>query len=148
MAKSLDWRKSINGNGDFELPTYLYSLITDLMKQTLDMGTLLSEDQAKLRAYKEQIKRTFKDRWRLLAEALEYFEMIVPCTCNPTDYCKICGGSRYLLNASLSPDYLREVTSATNVDDPELAEKLQKGLEQALEDIDNWSEAKRRTFGL
>lgn len=137
MSKSLDWKKSINADGDFALPSYLYTLITDLMKQSLDMGTLLSDDPAKLRAYKEQIKRTFKERWRMLAEALEYFEMIVPCSCDEKEFCHICGGSRYLLNKSLSPDYLTEVALVTGPNDPEVARKLQVGLAKAIEEVES-----------
>lgn len=138
MSKNvLDWKKSVSADGDFALPSYLYALITDLMKQALDMGTLLSEDQSKLRAYKEQIKRTFKDRWKSLAEALEFFELIVPCTCDPSEFCNICGGSRYLLNKSLSPDYLREVAVVTGPSDPLIAKKLQDGLIKALKETEN-----------
>ena len=134
MARGLDWKKYVNVNGDFELPSYLYLMITDLMKQSLDMGTLLSNDQAKLRAYKEQIKRTFKERWKLLAEALEAFDIIVPCTCS-NNYCEICGGSRYLLNSALSPDVLREIASfVAPGNDPELQRKLQEGLEKAIQE--------------
>ena len=52
-----DWKNFININGDFELPNFLYRTINDLMKQALDMGTLLSDDPYKLRAYKEQTKK-------------------------------------------------------------------------------------------
>ena len=55
-----DWKNFININGDFELPNFLYRTINDLMKQALDMGTLLSDDPYKLRAYKEQTKKLFK----------------------------------------------------------------------------------------
>lgn len=134
---NLDWRKYITQEGDFVLPTMLYDLLNSLMKVSLDMGTLLSEDSAKLRAYKEQIKRTFKDRWRLLAEALEYFEMIVPCNCNANDFCKICGGSRYLLNRALSPDFMQEIAVITGDDDPELAKRLEVGLQKAIREVEN-----------
>ena len=52
-----DWKKFTDVNGDFQLANFLYKSINDLMKQSLDMGTLLSNDQQKLRAYKEQIKK-------------------------------------------------------------------------------------------
>ena len=57
-----DWKKFTDVNGDFQLANFLYKSINDLMKQSLDMGTLLSNDQQKLRAYKEQIKKLFKKR--------------------------------------------------------------------------------------
>ena len=71
-----DWKNFININGDFELPNFLYRTINDLMKQALDMGTLLSDDPYKLRAYKEQTKKLFKNKWYDLAQALEFFEII------------------------------------------------------------------------
>lgn len=136
MARSLDWGKYINHDGDFELAEYLFRCLNDLMKQALDMGTLLSSDPVKTRAYKEQIKRTFKDRWRLLAEALEYFEIIVRCSCD-NNFCEICGGSRYILNSALSPDVLREIAVITSpADDPELERKLQEGLARAMQEVD------------
>ena len=55
-----NWKTFINENDDFELPNFLYRTIMDLMKQSLDMGTLLSNDQQKLRAYKEQKKNFLK----------------------------------------------------------------------------------------
>mgnify|MGYP000014555495 CR=1 FL=1 len=64
-----DWKKFTDVNGDFQLANFLYKSINDLMKQSLDMGTLLSNDQQKLRAYKEQIKtapkkfRSIFDPW-------------------------------------------------------------------------------------
>ena len=39
-----NWESFINESGDFELPNFLYRTINDLMKQSLDMGTLLSND--------------------------------------------------------------------------------------------------------
>jgi len=76
-----DWKNFININGDFELPNFLYRTINDLMKQALDMGTLLSDDPYKLRAYKEQTKKLFKNKWYDLAQALEFFEIIEQCSC-------------------------------------------------------------------
>ena len=61
-----DWKNFININGDFELPNFLYRTINDLMKQALDMGTLLSDDPYKLRAYKEQTKKLFKNKWQYM----------------------------------------------------------------------------------
>ena len=56
-----DWKMYLNQNGDFELANFLYKTINNLMKQSLDMGTLLSNDQIKLRAYKEQTKTIRRD---------------------------------------------------------------------------------------
>lgn len=131
MSTNIDWRKYVDENGDFALPTYLYKVINDLMKQTLDMGTLLSSDRDKTRAYKEQIKKSFKRRWMDIAEALEHFDIIVPCGCSQHDFCKVCGGSRYLLNYELSPDRMKEIAFVYGGDqDEEIQKKLREGLEK------------------
>jgi hypothetical protein len=136
MSRSLDWRNYVNEFGDFELPNYLYQINKELMKQSLDLGTLLSDDKAKLRAYKEQIKSVFKRRWMELAQALEFFDIIVPCRCSLDEFCEECGGSRYILNAVLSPEQMREVGIVFSADaDAELAMKLQAGLTKALKEI-------------
>ena len=133
-----DWKNFINENGDFELPNFLYKTITELMKQALDMGTLLSSDQAKLRAYKEQTKKSFKARWYDIAKALEFFSIIDPCICATDDrenYCDICKGARYIMNSSLTADQMREVGLFTNAGtNIEIVEKLQKSLSEILMD--------------
>ncbi len=133
MYRDMEWRNYINSRGDFELPNYIYRSINDLMKQALDMGTLLSDDQAKLRAFKEQTKSIFKRRWLEIAQALEYFEIVVPCGCAHTEYCRECGGSRYRLNSALSPDQIREIAVIAN-DDTSRA-KLEAGLAKALREV-------------
>ncbi len=137
-----DWKKFINVNGNFELPNFLYKTINDLMKQALDMGTLLSDDPHKLRAYKEQTKKLFKNKWYDLAQALEFFGIIDSCQCILTKlesndgkdvYCDICKGARYIINSALTPDEMREVSifvnAAQNVD---VAEKLQRSLMKVI----------------
>lgn len=142
--KSTDWKTYVNPNGDFELPNYLFRVFTELMKQALDMGTLLSDDPVKLRAYKEQIKKQFKSRWLETAQALEFFDLVVACSCRPNQYCEICGGSRYILNAAVSPDQLREIAVFTSAEaTSEMADKLQKGLMKAIKELDEM-----RTNGL
>lgn len=137
MSMPLDWRGYVNEQGDFELASYLYEVILSLMKHSLDMGTLLSTDSVRLRAYKEQVKSTFKGQWYELAQALESFEIIVPCICSQDEFCRICGGSRYRLNSALSADEIREIATVINRDssDPELAAKLKAGLDQVLAQI-------------
>ena len=139
-----DWKKYININGDFELPNYLYRMINDLMKQALDMGTLLSDDPYKLRAYKEQTKKVFKNRWIDLAQALEFFGIIEACSCtlshsnnNIRDiYCDVCKGARFIINSVLTPDEMREVSTFVNAkENSEIAEKLQRGLMKVLSEI-------------
>ena len=108
-----DWKKFINVNGNFELPNYIYRTINDLMKQSLDMGTLLSDDPHKLRAYKEQTKKLFKNKWNNLAQSLEFFGIIEECSCisskhdfanNKDIYCDVCKGARYIISSALSAD--------------------------------------------
>jgi hypothetical protein len=82
---SVDWKRHVNSDGNFELPSYLYKMISGLMKQSLDLGTMLSDDPAKTRAYKERTKDTFKAQWASLAEALEFFDIVVPCVCFETN---------------------------------------------------------------
>lgn len=134
-----DWKNFINENGDFELPNFLYKTITDLMKQTLDMGTLLSSDQQKLRAYKEQTKKAFKARWYEVAKALEFFNIIDPCICATDEkeiYCDICKGARYIISSTLTADEMQEVGVFTNAGiNVEIIEKLQKSLNQILTDL-------------
>lgn len=135
MPRNIDWRTYVDDNGDFELAGYLYRVILDLMKTSLDMGTLLSTDQARLRAYKESVKGIFKNRWLEVAQALEAFDIIIPCGCPANDYCKVCGGSRYRLNAALSPDELREIALfEAPGSDPKLKDKLEDGLRKALKE--------------
>lgn len=133
--KHLNWMNYVSEEGDFQLPSYLYQIIMDLMKTTLDFGTLVSNDPVRLRAFKEQTKSTFKKRWLDIAQALEAFDMIVPCTCAHNKYCTICRGSRYLLNDALSPDEMREISVVVSGKDTTVANKLQKGLEKALREV-------------
>lgn len=137
-----DWKSHINQNGDFELPNFLYKTVNDLMKQALDMGTLLSTDPYKLRAYKEQTKKLFKNKWFDLAEALEHFGIIEKCGCAYVKnagreiFCDACKGARYIINSVLSPDEMREVSMFVNVaQDVEVQEKLQRGLIKLLEEM-------------
>jgi hypothetical protein len=136
MSHDVDWRRYVNNDGDFELPRYLYLVLNELMKSALDMGTLLSTDQSKLRAFRDQTKGAFKRRWMELAQALEAFDIIAPCGCPLSEYCKRCGGSRYLLNTALSPDEMREIAMVTAPGaNGEIEKKLQLGLAKALVEV-------------
>lgn len=134
-----DWKSFINNNGDFELPNFLYKTINDLMKQSLDMGTLLSNDQYKLRAYKEQTKKLFKNRWFAIAEALEFFNIIEKCACAndiKDTYCDVCKGARYMPTTTLTPDEMREIGVFVSADlNVNLAEKLQKSINEVIKDF-------------
>lgn len=137
MSRSFDWKNYLTPNGDFELPNYLYRVLSDLMKVSLDYGTMLSTDPAKLRAFKEQTKSVFKKRWLDVAQALEAFEIIVPCGCPMQEYCRACGGSRYRLNTALSPDQMREISVVLgDGDNTGLQMKLELGLQKALREVE------------
>jgi hypothetical protein len=134
-----DWKKFTDVNGDFQLANFLYKGISDLMKHSLDMGTLLSNDSHKLRAYKEQTKKLFKNKWFEIAQALEFFDIIEKCICYnevQETYCEVCKGARYKLSSYLNSDEIREIgiffNAAQNAD---LAGKLQKGLMKALDEL-------------
>jgi hypothetical protein len=137
---TVDWRKYVNKSGDFELPAYLYKMITSLMKESLDLGTMLSNDPAKTRAFKERIKESFKEQWLATAEILEAFGIIVRCECFDTsEYCKICGGSRYQLNGSLSPSVMKEIAFFTAKEESgEVSQKLAEGLQKALVEVEQY----------
>lgn len=134
-----DWKKFTDVNGDFQLANFLYRSINDLMKHSLDMGTLLSNDQQKLRAYKEQTKKLFKNKWFEIAQALEFFDIIEKCVCYSEvqdKYCDICKGARFKLTSYLTSDEINEIgvfySAAQNAD---AAEKLYKKLMTALNDL-------------
>jgi hypothetical protein len=133
-----NWESFINESGDFELPNFLYRTINDLMKQSLDMGTLLSNDQHKLRAYKEQTKKMFKARWFEIAKALEFFNIIDPCICSLNEkelYCDVCKGARFIISSTLTADEMKEVGFFINAaDNLEIVNKLQKSLNEILMD--------------
>lgn len=125
--KTTDWKKYITVNGDFEFPKYLYKTITDLMKTSLDLGTMISSDPSKLRAYKERVKAAHNEKWLDIAAALEFFDIIQRCTCNGSDFCNVCGGSRYLLSETMTADEIQQISIAIGsaVENKEvIAEKL------------------------
>lgn len=135
MSKRISWINYVDSHGNFEMPNYLYRLLMNLMKTSLDFGTMLSNDPAKLRAYKEQSKNIFKKSWLDLAQALDTFGVIEPCGCPHNEYCSVCAGSRYRLNRILNSDEIKEISVAIAPDqDPDLADRLQKGLEKALKE--------------
>lgn len=134
-----DWKNFVDQNGDFQLANFLYKNINDLMKHALDMGTLLSNDQHKLRAYKEQTKKLFKNKWFDIARCLEHFEVIEKCICFSDQrevYCDVCKGARYKISSYLSADEVRDVSLFVGaIQDAEVQEKLQKGLMKLLDDL-------------
>ncbi len=134
--KNENWNGFIDPNGNFELPAFLYKTINNLMKKSLDYGTLLSEDPAKLRAFKETVKSTFKGKWIEVAQALEFFDIVVRCTCKDTEFCNICGGSRYILNQVVAPDRIREVAFVYGAQESkDLQDKLLIGHRKAMKEV-------------
>jgi hypothetical protein len=122
--KNAEWQDYIDENGFFEFSNYLYKSMNKLMKTMLDLGTLACSDSAKLRAYKEQVKTSFRDKWLDLASLLEEMGIIQPCGCG-TEFCTKCGGSRYILSEILTADDVKEVYAAFNEKaDDKLASKL------------------------
>lgn len=107
--KHVEWKKYIDGNGDFEFAKYIYKVVNDLMKTSLDLGTMVSSDASKLRAYKEQVKSAHNQKWLEIAAVLEFFELIQPCVCDDREFCRICGGSRFILSDTLKISELHEV---------------------------------------
>lgn len=129
--KTTEWQKYIDVNGDFEFPKYLYRTISDMMKINLDLGTLVCNDPAKLRAYKERVKSTYKEKWLDIASVLEFLGIIDRCVCDYDEFCKICGGSRFILSEAMTADEIKQISYAfvSNGED-EIAKKLQNAMEK------------------
>jgi len=134
-----EWKKFVDVNGNFQLANFIYVTLNNLMKHSLDMGTLLSEDQQKLRAYKEQTKKLFKSKWHEIAQYLEYTDIIEKCECYASAkelYCEICKGSRYKTASYLSVNEVQEIGTFLNItENSDMADKLHKGLLKALNEL-------------
>ncbi len=128
-----DLNKFVN-KGNLAFPNFLYQSYMSLMKSTLDLGTLACSDEKQLRAFKETVKKSFKQKWAEVAEVLQEFDLIRPCSCSDNDYCKICGGSRFLLNEALDYDVLQEnaIVESDDLTD-EQRNSLVEGLYRAIE---------------
>ena len=120
MLSDEDIAKFVDVNGDLSLPHYLYRMIMDVMKTSLDLGTLLSDDPAKLRAFKERVKKTHRQKWNELAEILFEMGLIEPCSCDPRNKCLVCGGSRYVTSSFLQADEIREYAVVVSGPDPSI----------------------------
>lgn len=96
------------------------------MKNTLDLGTLLSDDPKKLRAFKEQIKQSHKEAWSDIAESFVAYGIIDRCICKKDQYCEICKGSRYVPSDAVNADVVisRTTFMADNQDQADLQRKL------------------------
>jgi hypothetical protein len=132
------WNQYMDNSGNFQFANYVYKTINDLMKNALDMGTLLSDDPHKLRAYKEQTKKLFKSKWYELAECMEAMDIIQKCPCQNDAkevYCEVCKGARYIVSEFLSADTIREVSIVTSNQNEEISRKLQAALMQVLNEV-------------
>lgn len=121
---------------DFQLANYIYRTITGLMKQSLDMGTLLSNDPHKLRAYKEQTKKLFKSKWFEIASIFENAGLIEPCLCMSNEEtrnskCDVCKGSRYVSTTLLSAEVVEDIGIFVTNGDRELTDKLWEPYEKS-----------------
>lgn len=135
MNRNID--KFINAKGDFEFPNFLYYNFNSLMKSILDLGTLACSDDRQLRAFKETVKKNFKAKWQEVANLLEEFDFITPCTCSDTEYCTICGGSRFVTNELFNADEIEEnVVMLGKEVDPKVVANLKAGLSKAKEEYD------------
>lgn len=113
-----------------------------MMKVNLDLGTLVCNDPAKLRAYKERVKSTYKEKWLDIASVLEFFEIIQRCICDHDEFCKVCGGSRYILSETMTADEIRQISYAFGADvEAGIAKKLEDGLKRVQLDIDKFVDA-------
>jgi len=137
MSRYSDWRSYVDDYGNFEMPNFLYRSNTELMKQCLDFGTMITEDPAKLRAFKEQVKKSFRARWLNVAEAFEALDLIESCGCREGDYCEDCGGSRYRLSEWLTPAEIEQVSLFTSTDNAKIQVMLEAGLQRAKEEVKN-----------
>lgn len=126
--KRVGWKNFIDEGGNFQLSTYIYLLMNSIMKSSLDLGTLLSDDPQKLRAYKEQIKRSHKEAWADVAEALEEFGIIERCHCTLDQYCEVCKGSRYIPSSMINSDLLITHETFTVAQDPAQIASIQRKL--------------------
>jgi hypothetical protein len=137
MSRYSDWRSYVDVYGNFEMPNFLYRSNTELMKQCLDFGTMITDDPVKLRAYKEQVKKAFRSRWLNVAEAFEALDLIEACGCREGDYCEECGGSRYRLSEWLTPAEIEQVSLFTSGDSHKIATMLEAGLAIAHKEVND-----------
>ena len=102
-------------NDEFNIVKFMYLNINASMKHALDLGTMVSDDPQKLRAYKEQIKKNARKQWDELGRALVYLGLADECICSQGDYCTICSGSRFVMSSLLASDSYVESGMATSI---------------------------------
>lgn len=125
---------------EFNIVKFIYMNLNHSMKYALDLGTMVSTDPQKLRAYKEQIKKNARFQWEEIGRALVYLGLADECQCKRGDYCTVCSGSRFVMSSLISSSSYVDrglVTAAT------LTEEQVKSVEQALKSTVrpvNWDE--------
>lgn len=107
-----------------------------VMKEVLDLGTLVCHNAKEERAFKERTKAAHKKAWKEIASVLLELEIVTPCICRETEYCEICGGSRYVLNDDTVFSNADTTTVALNMNASEdIQIRLQTGLLKALTEL-------------
>lgn len=107
------------------LPGAIYKNINNLMKTMLDYGTLVTDDPAKLRSYKELVKTSFRQKWVEIAEMLELADLVERCGCDESKFCERCKGSRFVSNTFIVPDEEVAIAFSNDIDEESLM-KLKK----------------------
>ncbi len=90
---------------EFNIVKYIHNNINNSMKYALDLGTMLSDDPKKLRAFKEQIKKHSRQQWEAIGKALVYLDLAYECICSPGQYCTACSGARYVMSTLIDSDH-------------------------------------------
>lgn len=115
---------------EFNIVKFIYMNINQSMKYALDLGTMVSTDPQKLRAFKEQIKKNARFQWEEIGRALVYLGLADECQCKRGDYCTICSGSRFVMSSLISSSSYVDhglVTAATlNPDQVKIVEEALK----------------------
>lgn len=113
----------------YNLIKFLYTNVNNSMKYALDMGTLLSNDPQKLRAFKEQVKKKSREQWDAIGRVLEGLGLAEKCTfCKKGEFCHHCGGARYVTSVLLDSPTFTESGIAVTATKPDDIEKMIKHL--------------------
>ena len=123
---------------EVELPKFLYRTLVSVMKETLDLGTLVCHNAKEERAFKERTKAAHRKAWKEIADMLLDLGIVTSCICRDDEYCEICGGSRYVLDDNTFISNADTTTVAlnmrANVND-DMQAQLRVGLHRALEQV-------------
>lgn len=129
--------KDLYSFAEVELPKFLYKTIMSVMKEVLDLGTLVCHNAKEERAFKERTKAAHKKAWKEIATVLLDLGIVTPCICRDDEYCEICGGSRYVLDDATVFSNADTTTIALNMNatgNQDIQAKLEVGLVKALQE--------------